>query len=123
MDHQKPVRLAVIGYGGIDPAAYIRKYAPRLDVVHLKDYRCDALPPEPMWQLLAKGVEKPQKRSQVGFRYVPVGRGVENWQSILGAVRVSCARYVVVEQDDSKDRDPLIAAAMSRRYLKDTFGI
>lgn len=112
-----------LSYGGADPAAYIRKYAPRLDVVHLKDYRCDALPPEPMWQLLAKGVEKPQKRSQVGFRYVPVGRGVENWQSVLGAVRASHARYVVVEQDESKDCSPLEAARISRQYLGETFGI
>ena len=112
-----------LSYGGIDPAAYIRKYAPRLDVVHLKDYRCNALPAEPMWKLMAAGAKKPEKRSQVDFQYLPVGIGVENWQSILSALRASNARYVVVEQDESKDCSPLEDARISRQYLGETFGI
>ena len=112
-----------LSYGGADPVSYIEKYAPRLDVVHLKDYRCDALPPEPMWQLLARGMGKPQKRSQAGFQYVPVGMGVERWQAIMDAIRSSEASYVVVEQDESKDSTPLEAAAASRNFLRDTFGI
>lgn len=120
---QPELDVCWLSYGGADPVSYIQKYAPRLDVVHLKDYRCDALPPESVWQLLAKGLEKPQKRSQVGFRYVPLGQGVENWQTVLGAVRASNARYVVVEQDESKDLSPLEAARISRRYLGEAFGI
>lgn len=112
-----------ISYGGVDPVSYIQKYASRLDIVHLKDYRCDALPDTPMWQLMAQGMEKPEKRSAVGFRYLPVGSGVENWQGILEAVSDSSARYVVVEQDESRDRSPLEAAEISRHYLKETFGI
>ena len=112
-----------LSYGGADPVSYIEKYAPRLDVVHLKDYRCDDLPPEPRWLQLEKGMEKPQKRSQVGFRYVPVGMGVERWQAILDAIRGSRAEFVVVEQDESKERSPLEAARMSRDFLRTTFGI
>ena len=76
-----------------------------------------------MWQLLAQGVEKPQKRSEAGFVYLPVGMGVENWQRILPAIEASGAGYVVVEQDESRDRDPLEAAALSRAYLKQNFRI
>ena len=112
-----------LSYGGADPASYIIKYAPRLDIIHLKDYRCDLLPPRPMWQLLAQGQEKPEKRSAVGFQYVPVGYGVENFENILTAARASKARYVVVEQDESRTRDPLEAAALSRKYLKEQFSI
>lgn len=108
-----------LSYGGADPVSYIQRYAPRLDVVHLKDYRCDALPPVPVWQLMQTGLSKPEKRSRVGFRYVPVGTGVENWQAILRAIDASHAEYVVVEQDESRDRTPLEAAKMSRNYLRD----
>ena len=76
-----------------------------------------------MWQLMEEGIEKPEKRSLCGFRYEPVGCGVENWQGILKATSDSAARYVVVEQDESKERDPLEAAALSRRYLREEFGI
>ena len=112
-----------LSYGGADPVSYIEAYSSRLQVLHLKDYRCDDLPPEPVWKLLAGGMEKPQKRSAVGFRYTPVGSGVENWQAILGAIRDSNASYVVVEQDESKECSPLAAVAQSRQYLKTKFGI
>lgn len=112
-----------LSYGGADPVSYIEKYAPRLDIVHLKDYRCEALPPQPMWQLLAHGLQKPQKRSEVTFRYAPVGSGTENWQAILSAVAASKATYVIVEQDESHSITPLEAAAQSRNYLKTNFGI
>lgn len=112
-----------LSYGGVDPTSYIDRYADALDIVHLKDYRCDALPARPMWQLLEEGLPKPEKRSQAGFQYLPVGMGVENWQKLLAAIESSRASYVIVEQDESRDRDPLEAAALSRQYLKDTFGI
>lgn len=110
-----------LSYGGVDPVTYIRKYACQLDIVHLKDYRCDALPPLPMWQQLAHGLEKPEKRSLAGFQYLPVGAGVENWTGILNAIRESAANYVVVEQDESPD--PLRDAALSRQFLQNNFGI
>lgn len=112
-----------VSYGGVDPVEYLTRYAGTLDIVHLKDYRCCLLPEKPMWQLMKCGHEKPEKRSLCGFRYEPVGMGVENWHGILAATSASGARYVVVEQDESKERDPLEAAALSRRYLREEFGI
>ena len=112
-----------VSYGGVDPIQYLTQYAGQLDIVHLKDYRCCQLPERPIWQLLQEGYERPEKRSLCGFRYEPVGCGVENWQGILAATAGSGARYVVVEQDESKDRDSLEAAALSRRYLREEFGI
>lgn len=112
-----------VSYGGIDPVEYLKQYAGQLDIVHLKDYRCNLLPDIPMWQLMKDGFEKPEKRSLCGFRYEPVGHGVENWPGILDAAAGSGARYVVVEQDESTDRDPLEAAAISRHYIREEFGI
>ena len=110
-----------VSYGGVDPAGYIRKYSQHLDIVHLKDYLCRALPKEPVWQLMEMGIPKPEKRSAVGFQYMPVGSGTENWNAVLEAVFDSSAGYVVVEQDESPD--PLADAAASRRYLKENFGV
>lgn len=114
-----------LSYGGASPVSYIEKYAQRLDVVHLKDYLCADLEPKPIWKLLEDNVisEKPAKKSEAGFRYMPVGSGVEDWPAIIGAIRRSTAQYVVVEQDDSRDMPPLEAAAQSCRYLRENLGI
>lgn len=109
--------LCWVSYGGTDPVQVIEQYTQRLDIVHLKDYAITA--GKPVWKL----EEKPTTKKEAGFRYAPVGSGVEDWQRIMAATQKSTAQYVVVEQDDSKDRDPLEAAAMSRRYLKENFGI
>lgn len=112
-----------LSYGGADPVSYIEKYSNVIQIVHLKDYLCSDMPPKPVWQLLREGYKKPEKRGDVGFRYVPVGKGVEDWDRICGAVQSSSACCVVVEQDESRDCDPMEAAAMSRRYLRAHFGI
>ncbi len=112
-----------LSYGGADPVSYIEKYAESISLVHLKDYACAALPQRPVWQLLQEGWEKPQKRSEAAFRYTPLGLGVESWQRIVQAIGASGASFVVVEQDESRDRSPLEAARLSRKYLRETLGI
>lgn len=114
-----------ISYAGYSPADYIRKYGDRLDVIHIKDYKLKNMAQKPMWQQVQEnGWEiKPATKKDAGFGYTPVGTGVEDWPLIIEAAKASKARYLVVEQDSSKDRDPLEAAAMSRAFLKNTFGI
>lgn len=114
-----------ISYGGYSPAEYIRKYADRVDVIHLKDYKLKAMEAKPMYvQVAEKGWGiRPAKRGDAGFAYTPLGTGVEDFDPIIEAAKVSNARYLIVEQDDSKDRDPLEAAAMSRAFLKEKYGI
>jgi len=113
-----------VSFGGVNPVDKIRQYAHRLHVVHLKDYTCKAPEEKPVWQLMEEGkLSSVPKRSEVSFRYVPVGYGVHDWAPILDAVKASAAEYVVVEQDESKDRSTLEAAEMSRRYLKEKFGL
>lgn len=113
--------LCWISYGGESPAAFLKRYAGRVPVVHLKDYNLSALPSRPMHQLLGEGFEKPEKRSLAGFSYAPVGYGVENWEENLAACREANAEYLVVEQDSSPD--PMGDAARSRAYLKDRFDL
>lgn len=116
---------AWVHYAGIDPAEYIRKFAGKVEVVHLKDFSCTAFGNTPVWQWVAEnGLEnKPASKEDAGFSYQPVGYGMQNWEPILTACAESGTEYVIVEQDASPDRPCLEAAAMSRAYLKDTFGI
>lgn len=114
-----------VSYGGYSPAEYIRKYADRVNVIHLKDYKLKAMEQKPMYaQIAEKGWQiRPEKRSEAGFAYTPLGTGVEDFDLIIEAAKASKARYLIVEQDESKDRDPLEAAAMSRAFLKEKYGI
>ena len=47
---------------------------------------------------------------------------IEEIKQILAAAEDAGIEYVIVEQDESADRDPLDAAKMSREYLK-TLGV
>lgn len=113
--------LCWISYGGEEPAAFLKRYAGKVPVVHLKDYNLSRLPAEPIYKLLSKGYEKPEKKSLAGFSYAPVGYGVENWEAAIDACRASGAEYLVVEQDSSPN--PLADAARSRSCLKERFGL
>ena len=113
--------LCWISYGGVAPAAFLKRYAGRVPVVHLKDYNLSKLPAKPIHQLLSLGYEKPEKKSLAGFSYAPVGYGVEEWETAIAACRDAGAEYLVVEQDSSPD--PLTDVAKSRAYLKDRFGL
>ncbi len=88
-----------VNIGGENPADYIRKYAGRCPVVHLKDfYRESADPSEPLYELIGikSEAKKPAKKN---FEFRPVGHGLQDFPSILKAAEASGATWVVVEQD------------------------
>ncbi|MBQ3125177.1 MAG: sugar phosphate isomerase/epimerase [Clostridia bacterium] len=109
-----------VHYAGVNPAEYVRKYSGRMKVLHLKDFVCEKLGGGPVYALIDEdGNEmKPQSRDESGFKFVPVGSGIQDWESILSAAEDAGIDYVIVEQDMSVDRDPIEAAKMSRDYLK-----
>ncbi len=112
-------------YGGVDPSEYIRNYGDRVSVVHLKDFSCSKLNAGPVYALIDEnGNEiKGSTQEENGFMLLPLGRGQNNFAEILDACTDVDADYVVVEQDNFTDIDPLDAMAESRKYLKDTFGL
>lgn len=113
--------LCWISYAGERPSEFIKRYAGRMPIVHLKDYTLSKLPAKPIWALLSEGFEKPEKRSLAGFSYAPVGYGVEDWDEAVDACCKAGAEFLVVEQDSSPD--PLKDAARSCAYLRDRFGL
>ncbi len=90
-----------VQHGGGDPAAWIRKFAGRVPVVHMKDF------------LMVEG-----DGTQFGTQmYAEVGEGNLNWPEILNACKDAGVQYYVVEQDQCQ-RDPFESIAISLKNLK-----
>ena len=105
-----------VNVGGENPADYVRKYAGRVDILHLKDFAGGKS--ENMYALI--GIDENDKKDTGGkFEFRPVGSGVQNFPAILAAAKDSGVKWVVVEQDSpSLDKTPLECAEMSINYLK-----
>ena len=114
-----------INYGGYDPAEYIRKYGDRINIVHLKDFNCRNLAAGPVYALIDKDGNpvKPKSHADAGFEFAPLGQGRNNFAEILKACDEIGAEYLIVEQDGSPDIPLLEAVEISRKYLRDSFGI
>jgi sugar phosphate isomerase/epimerase len=103
--------------GGLDPVAVLAKYAGRVRLVHLKDYRIGQLPSSAM-ELLAAGDFAGFMTSFTGVvQFAEVGQGTLDWQRIIEQATASGAQYLLVEQDDTYGRDPFESLTMSRDHL------
>ena len=106
-----------IRVAGEDPAAYIRKYAGRCPVVHLKDY-VGTKGEQAVYALIDRsGKDDQAVAASDTFDFRPVGYGVQDIPAILRAGTESGTRWFVVEQDRSSDRPALAAARMSAGYV------
>lgn len=103
-----------VNVGGEDPAAYVRKYAGRCPVVHLKDFV--GTRSANMYELIGIESKEEAKSEEFGFR--PVGYGVQDMPAIVTAALESGAKWVIVEQDQSKERPPMEAVRMSIDYIR-----
>lgn len=107
-----------VNISGEDPASYIRKYAGRAPVVHLKDFMLKGDKPEQMYQLLGKE-EKQNARNEGNFEFRPVGSGLQDIPSVLAASADAGAEWVVVEQDaPSMGKTSMECAKLSIDYLR-----
>lgn len=105
-----------VNVGGEDPVAYIRKYAGRAEMVHLKDFvGCKS---ENMYALI--GIDEDKKKDTEGkFEFRPVGSGVQNFPAILAAAEDAGTKWIIVEQDSpSMGLTALESAKASIDYLK-----
>ena len=97
---------------GEDPAEYVKKYAGRCPVVHLKDFTGEKS--QNMYNLI--GLKESAKTTST-FEFRPVGYGKQDVPTILRAAIASGANYLVVEQDNPVEQTSLEAVEMSRKYL------
>lgn len=102
-----------VNVAGEDPAAYIRKYANRCPIVHLKDFTGSKS--ANMYNLI--GLKETAKTTST-FAFRPVGYGKQDIPSIITAAIESGAKYLVVEQDNPGEQTSLEAVKMSRDYLR-----
>ncbi len=111
-------------YSGLDPAAKIREFAGRVEVVHLKDFYANQLKAGPAYALIdANGNPIKPKDENSGFRFRPLGQGMQDFGKILEACEESGTEVVIVEQDETYDMPELEAARISREFLRDKFGL
>ncbi len=95
---------------------FIKKYTDRIPVVHLKDYIKKG-EVKNMYKLI--GIDAEEDDSDTGyFGFRPVGFGQMIWEPVLEASVKANANWVVVEQDEHYETDPLECARRSREYLK-----
>lgn len=109
-----------VKYGGESPTDYIRKYKGRVTVLHLKDFTAKAMAQGPAYALIdASGKEtRKASREDNGFRFKPLGSGLQDFKAILETAEECGTEYVIVEQDMSYDIPSLEDAKKSREYLK-----
>ena len=89
--------------GGADPAAFVRKHASRLRILHAKD----------------SSSEETGKRS-----FCPVGAGVLDFPAVFAAAAKSPAPWVVVEEDLPREgKLPKDEIALSRKYIREKIGL
>ena len=114
--------------GGVDPVAYVKKYAGREFSVHLKDFwvRPDFAKEHRSGQLyqligIDDGAQVAAEEDQ-DFCLRPVGYGMQRIKELVKAAEESDAQWLIVEQDNpSMGKTPLECAEMSIRYLRDLY--
>ena len=108
-----------VNYGGEDPAAYLRKYAGRAPVVHIKDFVAKSRGAK-VYDLI--GIDDGAQELADGekdFSYMPVGYGVQDMPAIVDACKAAGAEWLIIEQDDpSMGKSPLECIKLSIDYLK-----
>ena len=110
-----------VNVGGEDPSAYVRKYAGRAPVVHLKDFYLSGEKPEQMYELIGIESEKKEEEKKT-FEFRPLGKGMQDMPAILAASEDAGAEWVIVEQDEpSMGKSPMECAQISIEYLKTLF--
>lgn len=108
--------LCWIKVAGQSPVDYLKKYGPRCEVVHLKDFIKEGNPKN-MYKLIGIDIEEAEEDTGI-FEFRPVGFGMQIWEPILEAALSAGAQWVVVEQDEHYNLEPMEAARRSREYLR-----
>lgn len=122
---QTEIDTCWVKYAGYNPAEYLLRCTGRSPVVHLKDFVCTELAAGAAYALIddaGKEIKTKKSKEDNGFRFKPLGQGIQDIPSIVEAARAAGAEYLVVEQDQSPELPPLESVRQSRKYLR-TLGL
>lgn len=112
---QTEIDTCWVKYAGLDPADYLIKYKGRSPVVHIKDFVGFKGEQSP-YQLI--GLQHNPDADISEFSYRPLGYGIQNMPDLIRSAIEAGALWLIIEQDESPDRPPLEASAMSFQTLK-----
>lgn len=105
--------------GGVDPAEYVKQYAGRAPVVHLKDFWQQGHITGKLFDLIGVEDNAPAKGPNDTFGFRPVGSGCQDMPAILAAAAEAGAGWVIVEQDEPAPGDSRMdSIRKSIEYLK-----
>lgn len=110
-----------VKYAGYDPVEFIKKYAKRSEVLHMKDFVCKKLKSGQVYDLIdenGKNMGKTVTEEDNGFDFRPVGTGMLDCPPIIDAAKEIGMKYIIVEQDRCNSCTPLETAKLSIEYLK-----
>ena len=116
---QTEIDTCWVNVAGEVPAEYIKKYAGRCPIVHLKDFVGGKKEGAVLYALIKEdGSDDVKVDTQQEFDFRPVGHGVQDIPAIIAAGLESGAQWFIVEQDRSSERPALEAAKMSCDYVR-----
>ena len=105
--------------GGEDPVKFIQRYAGRIRLLHLKDYRIGEMP------LPEGGLDPTNREAMARFmqaftgivQFAEVGEGTLDMKGCIEAGLAGGSEYFLIEQDDCYGRDPFDSLRISRDNL------
>lgn len=89
--------------GGANPVEFVKKYAGRVSLLHLKDYRIGRLDTS---DLDFKDMAKFMQKFTDVVEFAEVGEGSLDMKAIIEAGLESGSQYFLIEQDNQYGRDP-----------------
>jgi sugar phosphate isomerase/epimerase len=117
---QTQIDTCWVNVAGENPVEYIKKYAGRTPIVHLKDFVMKGKEkPARLYELIGIESDDYDNHAEENFGFKPLGYGVQNIPAIIQASIDAGAKWLVVEQDNpGHDKTPMESAEMSINYLK-----
>lgn len=109
-----------VHYAGYEPTEVMKKYAGRIEILHLKDFVCKNLGGGPVYALIDNSGSEETKASKEdnGFEFRPVGYGIQDMPKIVEAAKECGIKYLIVEQDGHPNATSMEDAKKSIDYLK-----
>ena len=116
---QNEIDTCWVDYSGQCPMEYLKKYAGRTPVVHLKDYKLEGKLKTAPYALIGISTDNSMKDDGGSFEYRPLGMGQTDMPHIIEAAIDCGAQWLCVEQDEPcEGLSRLEGVAKSTDYLR-----
>lgn len=102
---------------GANPIETLKRFAGKVDLIHLKDYRVGDIPEEAFASLDEGDVMTFYNAFTNIIEFAELGQGSMDYKPIIEQALESGVRYMLVEQDMLYGRDPFDCLADSRDHL------